>query len=123
MATRIFTVKHGTETEKGIRKLIRKGVSGLPDFEKQLDVLDFCWDMEVIENPKEKQYILMISGCTNGVADYENDDLEEITKEQLNAFLPIGRVLLFAGTHELVEEAGYKLDKRHGSFYEVRLVS
>ncbi|WP_242281146.1 hypothetical protein [Bacillus cereus group sp. BfR-BA-01347] len=123
MATRIFTVKHRTETEKGIRKLIRKGVSGLPGFEKQLGVLDFCWDMEVIENPKEKQYILMISGCTSGVTDYDNDDLEEITKEQLNTILPIGKVLLFAGTHELVEKAGYKLDKRHGSFYEVRLVS
>ncbi|MEK5126646.1 hypothetical protein [Bacillus sp. FSL R9-9492] len=121
LLTRIFTVKQGTETEKGIKKLIRKVVSGLPDFEKQLDFVSFCWDMEVIENTKEQQYILMVSGCTSGVNSYENDELEEITKEHLNAILPIGKVLLFAGTHELVEEAGYKLDKRKGSFLKLGL--
>lgn len=122
VATRIFAVKHKTKTEKEIEKLVGRGVSGLPVFEKQLGVLDFCWDMELIENPNEQQYFLMIAGCTSGIINYENEDLAEITKEQLNTILPTGKVLLFAGTHELVEEAGYKLDKRQGSFYEVRLV-
>lgn len=123
MATKIFVVKSGTPTESRIRELIEEGVAGLPLFEKEVGILDFCLDLEIIEDSKEDHFFLMVSGYANRLNNYQNSDLEEITKEQLNAILPKGNVVLFAGTHDLIENVGYQLNKRKGSFYEIEFVS
>lgn len=123
MATKIFAVKSGTQTESRIRELIEEGVAGLPRFEKEVGILDFCLDLEIIGEPQENHFFLMVSGYANRLNNYQNPDLEEITQEQLNAILPKGNVVLFAGTHELIENVGYQLNKRRGSFYEIEIVS
>ncbi|ADY24965.1 hypothetical protein P4U05_18280 [Bacillus paranthracis] len=123
MAAKIFTVKSGTPTESRIRELIEEGVAGLPLFEKEVGILDFCLDLEIIGDSQGNRFFLMVSGYANCLNDYQNPDLEEITQEQLNAILPKGNVVLFAGTHELIENVGYQLNKRSGSFYEIEIVS
>ncbi|HIE8455869.1 TPA: hypothetical protein ACXPT9_004895 [Bacillus cereus] len=123
MAAKIFTVKSGTPTESRIRELIEEGVAGLPLFEKEVGILDFCLDLEIIGDSQGNRFFLMVSGYANRLNDYQNPDLEEITQEQLNAILPKGNVVLFAGTHELIENVGYQLNKRSGSFYEIEIVS
>ncbi|MEC3020437.1 MULTISPECIES: hypothetical protein [Bacillus cereus group] len=123
MPMKIFNVKNGSYTEQQIRKLIDEGVVRLPLFEKEMGLLDFCLDLEVIENPEFESYILMISGYAEHLNRYVNDDLEEITQKQLNATLLKGKIVNFAGTHELIEDAGYQLEIRKGDYCEVVLNS
>ncbi|OPD54052.1 hypothetical protein [Bacillus anthracis] len=123
MVTKIFTVKEGSQTEIRIRELVEEGVARLPFFEKEMGILDFCLDLEIIENPIKKHYMLMISGYTNRLACYENNDLEEITKERLHTILPKGNIVRFAGTHELIEDAGYQVKAREGNLCEIVLAS
>ena len=123
MPMRIFNVKNGSHTEKQIKKLIDEGIVGLPMYEKEMAILDFCLDLEIIENQKGENYILMISGYAEHLNRYVNDDLEEITQKQLNATLLKGKIVNFAGTHELIEDAGYQLEIRKGDYCEVVLNS
>ncbi|KAA0781248.1 hypothetical protein [Bacillus sp. BPN334] len=101
MAAKIFVVKSGTPTESRIRELIEEGVAGLPQFEKEVGILDFCLDLEIIGDSQGDRFFLMVSGYANRLRGYQNPDFEEITQEQLNAMLP----------------------KRSGSFYEIEIVS
>lgn len=121
MPMRIFNVKNGSCTEQQIKKLIDEGIVRLPMFEKEMAILDFCLDLEIIENPTGENYILMISGYLDRLKEYMNDDLNEITKQELNLILPKGKVINFAGTHELVEDAGYQLTLIDGNYCEVVL--
>ncbi|HDR6289240.1 TPA: hypothetical protein QCU33_005372 [Bacillus cereus] len=123
MATKIFSVKSGVKTETRIKELIEEGARGLPLFVKEMGILNFYLDLEIIENSIENRYMLMVSGYANHLAYYEHDDLEEITKEQLNTMLQKGNIVRFAGTHELIEDAGYQVKEREGSLYEIALVS
>lgn len=121
MPMRIFNVKNGSHTEKQIKKLIDEGIVRLPMFEKEMAIIDFCLDLEIVENPKGENYVLIISGYLDRLKEYINDDLNEITKQELNLILPKGKVIDFAGTHELIEEAGYQLALIDGSYREVVL--
>lgn len=122
MPMRIFNVKNGSYTEQQIKKLIDEGIVRLPMFEKEMAILDFCLDLDIIEYPKGDNYVLMVSGYLDRLKEYTNDDLNEITKQELNLILPKGKVINFAGTHELVEEAGYLLKSIDGKYSEVVLV-
>ncbi|EEM37644.1 hypothetical protein P9Y62_27980 [Bacillus thuringiensis] len=122
MPMRIFSVKNGSYTEQQIKKLIDEGIVRLPMFEKEMAILDFCLDLDIIEYPKGDNYVLMVSGYLDRLKEYTNDDLNEITKQELNLILPKGKVINFAGTHELVEKAGYLLKLIDGNYSEVVLV-
>ncbi|MCT6917136.1 MAG: hypothetical protein M3000_18785 [Bacillus wiedmannii] len=132
MPMRIFNVKNGSHTEKQIKKLIGEGIVRLPMFEKEMAIIDFCLDLEIVENLKGENYVLIISGYLDRLKEYINDDLNEITKQELNLILPKGKVIDFAGTkgkvidfagtHELIEDAGYQLTLIDGSYREVVLV-
>lgn len=104
---KIFLVKENSRAEASIKKLIDTGRKGIPVFEKELGIIDFCLDLEVIANgiinPK---MFLVISGFTERIK-YRNADLQEVSIEHIKSTIHEGYCFAAAGTSNFFRVAGY----------------
>lgn len=120
---KVFSVKKDTNVEKIVKKLINEGFDCIPTFEKEMGILDFCMDLEVISDGFiDANLFIIIEGFSENTS-YQNLDLQEITVEQFKTSLTKGYSISCAGTNRLLQSIGYNLNRFNGYLNEIELAS
>ncbi|AGE81677.1 hypothetical protein P4159_00575 [Bacillus thuringiensis] len=108
---KIFSVKKDTNVEEMVKKLINEGFEYISTFEKEMGILDFCRDLEVIlDGFIDANLFIIIEGFSEHT-NYKNLALHEITVEQLKTSLTRGYSISYAGTNRLLQSIGYNLNR------------
>jgi len=120
---KIFSVKNDTNVEQMLKKLINGGFANIPTFEKEMGILDFCMDLEVISDGFiDANLFIIIEGFSENT-NYQNLALQEITVEQFKTSLTKGYSISCAGTNRLLKSIGYNLNSFNEYLNEIELVS
>lgn len=107
---KIFSVKNDSAAENTAVSLVHLGINYLPTFERELGILNFCSDLEVITDGFiNKQLYIIVDGFTTNQV-FQNNDLQEITIDELKASVKKAFSVKGAGTNRILNELGYQTD-------------
>jgi hypothetical protein len=108
---KIYSVKKNSSTKEEIKKMIEGSFNYLPTFEKNIGIVDFCLDLALIADKETNtNFFLVIDGFSNTIS-YKNNDLEEITLDQLRSTIRTGYTLSLTGQDRLFHSIGYELSR------------